>query len=495
MKKGYILRNLQIQKIWFGGVGIASLSNWKKVIIKWGALPGAVVDAKVVKNKKDYIEARVFKIKSIDSQWVDMDSLKCSHYFFQPNLEWNLSEEGCKIGCGGCKWQILGYQNQIKLKQQLFEDSFRHIWQNIASKVEPLVPAPWVRHYRNKIEFSFWYCNASKEDKPVWGFHKQWEWASLVDVEHCWIAAKKANEIYEVLKDKILKNSLPVYNPVNHQWVWRHLMLRYGFGTDQLMVVLSYATKNLSAPQKKELSKFFNELGKNEKLNSQINSFWLFENNGLADVVRNQDVKWKLLFGESHIFEKLKIKDVEISFRISPRSFFQTNTFGAQTLFSTAIDMMPQIKWEIVDMYSGVGTIGLSFLKAWVGSSLLGVEVVKDAVEDAWFNAKINGLQNAKFLVWKAEDVIYSLVMDGKLDNMDLLIVDPPREGLHKKVIKKLIEIKKRVDFKLLYISCNPVTLARDVSLLLEWNFKLKKIRPVDMFPHTYHLETIAVFS
>ncbi len=495
MKKGYILRNLKIEKIWFWGVGISSLVSWKKVIVKWWALPGAVVDAKIVKNKKDYIEARLVAVKQVDPSRIDKESLKCQHYFFQPDLSSSHQNFGCKIGCWGCKWQILGYQNQLKLKQELFEDSFRFLWDKISSKVLPIVPSPLVRHYRNKIEFSFWWCDAQKQDQPVAGFHRQGRWEALVDVEHCWIAAQRANEIYEYLKPKVLNSWLPAYNPINHQWVWRHLMVRYGFGTDQLMVVLSYATKNLNKEGLAHLETFFQDLSKDEFIRSKVKSFWLFKNNGLADVVRNQDVKGKLLFWESHIFESLEVSGAEVKFRISPRSFFQTNTLGAQVLFTTAVEMLPEVKGKIVDMYSWVGTIGLSFLKAWVGWSLLGVELVQDAVDDAWFNANINGLQNVDFLVGKAEDVIYSLVMEGKLDDMELLVVDPPRDGLHKKVVKKLIEIKKRVDYKLLYISCNPVTLARDTALLLEGWFRLQKIRPVDMFPHTYHLETIAIFG
>ena len=495
MKKGDILRDLKIQKIGFGGVGITSLNSWKKVIIKGWALPWAVVDVKIVKTKKDYIEARLVAVKQVDQNQIDLDSLKCQHYFFQPNAKTGIQSDGCKIGCWGCKWQILGYQNQLKLKQQLFEDSFRFVWDKVSSKVLPIVPSPLIRHYRNKIEFSFGRCDAKQQDQPVAGFHKQWERARLVDVDHCWIASERANEIYEYLKPLILNSWLPVYNPISHQGVWRHLMVRYGFETDQLMVVLSYASKNLDREGLKHLQNFFQNLSKDQFILSKVKSFWLFENNGLADVVRNQDVRGKLLFWESHIFESLEVAWIKTNFRISPRSFFQTNTLGAQTLFSTAVEMLPEVKGRIVDMYSWVGTIGLSFLKAWVGSSLLGVELVQDAVQDARYNAQINGLQNVEFLVGKAEEVIYSLVMEGKLDDMDLLIVDPPRDGLHKKVVQKLIEIKKRVNYKLLYISCNPVTLARDTALLLEGWFSLQKIRPVDMFPHTYHLETIAVFE
>lgn len=227
-------------------------------------------------------------------------------------------------------------------------------------------------------------------------------------------------------------------------------------------------------------------------------------NNGLADIVKGEDATTYVLRGEGTMYEKLlfpKESDkehlTEVSFRVSPFSFFQTNTFGAQRLFQTAMDAVGQIEGDILDLYCGTGSIGLSFLKAGKGERVMGIEIVPDAIIDAVWNAKVNGLEEKSYFVaGKAEELIEKdQYIAENLDKVELVVVDPPRDGLHKKVVEFLINLKRERDFKLLYISCNPVTMARDIQLLEGDHYKLRSLQPVDMFPHTHHVEMVGVLS
>ena len=234
------------------------------------------------------------------------------------------------------------------------------------------------------------------------------------------------------------------------------------------------------------MDKLTKKLYDDEFLRKNITTFVITENNELADVVKWNNIKVYNLRGGWHIFEKLNFKDTQLTFRISAFSFFQTNTLQAQVLFETAINMLPKIKWDILDLYCGAWTIGITLLKLWIWNNLLGIEVVKDAIVDANVNAKLNWLTSkVKFIANKAESVDFSD------SNYSLVVVDPPRSWLHKNVIKFLYNLKKKKDFVLLYVSCNPVTMARDLKLLVKLWFNVKKLKAVDMFPHTHHIEMI----
>ena len=187
----------------------------------------------------------------------------------------------------------------------------------------------------------------------------------------------------------------------------------------------------------------------------------------------------------------------EISFRVSPFSFFQTNTLWAQQLFGQAMKMVGNIEGTILDLYCGTWSIGISFLKVGKGKRLVGIEIVEEAIADAWYNAKINGIEDkVVFLANPAEKAfIQTPEIRNKLNNLGLVIIDPPRDGLHKNVVQMICDLKKESDFKLLYISCNPVTMVRDIELLLAWGFSIKPIQPVDMFPQTHHIECIGVLT
>ncbi|MDR0859763.1 MAG: methyltransferase domain-containing protein, partial [Candidatus Peribacteria bacterium] len=321
----------------------------------------------------------------------------------------------------------------------------------------------------------------------------------------------KANQIFETLKKLCFESGLPVYDQKTHQGFFRHLVIREGVNMGQLMVNLSVCLANLNTEQTKVWEKLLEKMEADSDLKSQISTFVITYNEGLADTVKNEKSETKTFRDDDFIHEKLLFDEGDITFRISPFSFFQTNTLGAQKLFGTAFKMLGNVEGNILDLYCGAGSIGLSLLRLSNSGSplsremakpeglrqLIGIEIVEDAIVDAQENAKINGLENQSFFVASpAEKALENFPeLEEKIKNLGVVVIDPPRDGLHKNVIEWIADLKKTSDFKLLYISCNPVTMARDVELFLEKGFKLKEVQPLDMFPHTQHCECIGVLS
>lgn len=308
---------------------------------------------------------------------------------------------------------------------------------------------------------------------------------------------------------------------MTHQGFFRHLVIRQGINTDQFLVNLAVADNNLKTKNDKQRIWLLDTLKTDEVLQKKVKSFVITYNNGLADIIRSKECEMKTCRGEWAIYESLQFKNshetpkenkivseeihewttkvnvTDVTFRISPFSFFQTNTLWAQQLFSQAMHMVGHIEGTVLDLYCGTGSIGISFLKLGKGEKLVGIEIVEEAITDAQYNAKINGIEDkVLFLANPAEKAFtqHPEIMQ-KLNNLGLVIIDPPRDGLHKNVVNTLCELKKEKDFKLLYISCNPVTMVRDIELLIQWGFGIKEIQPVDMFPQTHHIECIWVLT
>lgn len=493
--KNKFLQDVQVQKIGYGGIGIATAADGKKILIKWWALPWSVVDCRIVKKRKDYIQAHIVTIKSYDPQWADGE-IFCPHYFIPIGASKD-NQETHKIWCGWCKWQIMSYAKQLEVKQSLVKDCMRKF---DSIDIRPIIPSPLQTWYRNKIEFSFGKYISDRQsihtDRNLW-FHKQWEFSKIVDVDTCGLITKKANSVYEYIK-KICQDSwLPTYDQKTHHGIFRHLVIREGINTDQLLVHLVIADKELDE-QFQVLRSQFQELCKKDVFLRESVTTWITSyNNGLADIVRATDTKTETRRGDGHIYEKLIFpKDddgVEVNFRVSPFSFFQTNTVGAQQLFYHAAHIAWLVEWDILDLYCGAWSIGLSFLSMGIWDNVIWVEVVQEAITDAWHNAKINGLEKqAMFFAGTSEKLFVDYPqLKEKMQNLWLVIVDPPRDGLHKNVVDFLIEMKKSYGVKIVYISCNPVTMARDFDLFQEAGISCKTLQPVDMFPHTHHIEVI----
>ncbi len=509
------LKWIKIEKIGYGGIGLARMSDGKRILIKWWALPWNVVDLKIVKQKKDYIEAHITDIKSYDKTIVDAVPF-CDHFFSSLEKKDLTDEEKTKIWCGGCKRQLLSYPNQLKLKQDIIEDAFTKIKKLVPEiAILPIIASPEEKWYRNKIEFSFGKYIIKRDDKlnilSDWsvGFHKQWEFSKIVNIDSCWLISTATNEIFWYIKNLLISSWLPVYDQKTHKGFFRHLVIREGVNTQQLLVNLVVSDQYLVEDEQKSQWDNLLEIIKNDSyLKDKVTSFVVTYNNGLADVTHTPDSETKIITGEGQMYDKLLFtkenisedqekNEIEVSFRISPFSFFQTNTHGAEVLFHTAAQMVGYTKGTILDLYCGTGSIGISFMKLGMGDNLVGIEIVEDAIIDAWHNAKINGLDEKVFFAATPAEKAFTTVPEitQKLENLWLVVVDPPRDWLHKNVISTLAQLKKEYEFKLLYISCNPITMARDIELLLQEGFSIKSLQPVDMFPQTHHIETIWVLQ
>ncbi len=518
-RKNIVLEQIKIEKIGYWWVGVITLqgeeykkNDGKKLLIKGWALPGSIVDVLVTRSKKDFLEGRITKIHNNDPQYADCKPF-CKH-FFHIGTEQGSEVTSHKIGCGGCKWQVMRYEQQLKLKETIVKEQYQASLDSGEVNFLPIVGSPLEKGYRNKIEFSFgkFIQGNSKWDREAieshWnlGFHKQWAFSKIVDIDTCGLIPEDTNNVFEYCKKLCQDSGLPVYDQMKHTGFFRHLAMRHGLNTSQILVNIVVADKYfISDGQKKPRKDLQEKFKQDEFLQEHVTTFVITYNNGLADVVRGPEISTEILWGDGSIYEKLifgedrdlqekKQDTIEASFRISPFSFFQTNTLGAQQLFCEAAKIVGNVQWTILDLYCGTGTIGLSFLKMGMGKDLIWIEIVEDAIQDAWHNAKINHLSDNSFFVASPAEKAFEDYpeIQEKLQNLDLVILDPPREGLHKNVIKFLCDIKKDRNFKLLYISCNPVTMARDIELLqANESFKLDTLEPVDLFPQTHHIECI----
>jgi len=300
---------------------------------------------------------------------------------------------------------------------------------------------------------------------------------------------------------------LPTFDQKFHRWFFRHLVIREWQNTNQLLINLNvFPLLDEDTEWKQKRENFKNKLKSDDFIQKNISTFVITYNSGLADIVRGQDITTETLRWDWYIYEEFNFqKDwtdwvVSSKFRISPFSFFQTNTHGAEKLFGTAAQSIWEIKWKILDLYCGAWSIGISFLKLWIWSELLWIEIVPEAIQDARYNAEINGIKDkCQFIASAAEKILIpdgannNSITEQRLTNIWLVIVDPPREWLHSNVINRIAKLKQSNNFKLLYISCNPTTMARDIELFNQLGFKLKSLQPVDMFPHTHHIEDIGI--
>jgi 23S rRNA (uracil1939-C5)-methyltransferase len=412
-------------------------------------------------------------------------------------------------------------------------------------QILPIISSPLQIWYRNKIEFSFGVYKQQNVEFRQWikewkteedilktwikkydidcnqccGFHKQWEFAKIVDVDSCWLISDRMNQVFKTIKDLCFNSWLPVFDQKTHQWFFRHLVIREWIHTKQLMVNLSVSLWNLNEEQTKLWEQLMEEFKNNEFLKDNITTFVITYNEWLSDTVKNDQSEAKVFWGDWYIHENLIFlwnkkenndeninedisDDTQLTFRISPFSFFQTNTLWAEKLFWNAFKMLWIFEGNILDLYCWAWSIWLSLLKQNnnknKNNELIWIEIVEDAINDAKVNASINWLNEQSFFVASpCEKVLIKFPeLEEKIKNIGVVIVDPPREWLHPNVIEWIGKLKKEYKFKLLYISCNPVTMARDVEMLIkqQW-FSAREVQPVDMFPHTHHIENICVLE
>jgi 23S rRNA (uracil1939-C5)-methyltransferase len=455
IKKGKLLE-LEVYGIAFGGKGIAKVNGLTVFVEK--AVPMDHVLARIVKKKKQYAEARVDNLN------------KPSPFRVTPR---------CKYSgfCGGCKWQFLHYGKQLEYKQQHVVDSIERIGQIYGVPVHPTIPSPEIFEYRNKMEFSCsdrrWLLpeemGKSDIDKNfALGLHVPGTFYKVLDTRVCLLQPELGNRILEDVREFIRLSGVPVYGLRSHIGFWRFIMLRHSKAYNQWMVNIVTSKEDQRTVQAlaDQLVKTYPEIV------SVVNNI-TSRRAGVA--MGEYEI---LLSGQTSITDRIG----EFDFEISANSFFQTNTQGAQRLYDTIKEYADLSGEEtVVDLYCGTGAIAI-FLSG-AAKTVIGIEIAESAVNDSMNNCRINGISNCRFVLGDIKDKLAEFTV-----TPDVMIIDPPRAGMHKDVVCKILELAPT---RIVYVSCNPATMARDLGMLKE-SYRVLEVQPVDMFPHTYHIESVA---
>ncbi len=461
-KKGDELE-LTVESLAFGGKGVAHLNGY--VIFIKGALPDQKVLARLTKRRNGYGEAKTLEILKETPSYI---TSKCDHF---PT-------------CGGCSFQDFDYYAQIEQKKAQVIDIFRRIGHMDKPKLHQVVPAEEIFHYRNKMEFSFsnrrWVLPEEEENAEAdfaLGLHIPGRFDKILDISTCWIQKPVANEILNTVRNVAQKTGLTPYDIREHSGYLRHLIIRLGERTDEVMVniVTSREEKELLEPIVEGIKKV------HPSVTSIVNNI----TRRRAGVSYGE---WEvLLHGRPTITERLG----DFTFEISANSFFQTNSAQGEKLYKIARDFAEFRGDEILyDLYCGTGST--SIFMAQQVKQVYGFEVVPPAVEDAVRNAVSNGIINCRFFPANLDKFFRKSSILSEIEPPDIVLLDPPRAGMHPKLVNDVVDMSPE---KIVYISCNPSTQARDVALLSEKGFKLKNLAMVDMFPHTPHIETVALLT
>ncbi len=427
-------------------------------------IPGDIVDIQINKKKKNYLEGYVVKFHKYSP---NRQEPFCSHFGT----------------CGGCKWQILPYQDQLKFKQKQVVDNLERIGKIKLEQVNDILPSEKTTYYRNKLEFSFsnkrWLTNDEIDDADneikqmnALGFHIPKKFDKILDIEHCYLQKEPSNKIRLAVKKFALENNLSFFDLRKQTGFLRNLIIRTST-TNELMVIVSFYFED-----KEKREELLNFIADNF---NDITSLMYVINPKPNDSITDLEVK--LFKGNDHFFEIME----NLKFKIGPKSFYQTNSEQAYNLYKIVREFANLSGKETVyDLYTGTGTIANFIAKQ--SKKVIGIEYVKEAIDDAKVNSKINKIDNTEFFAGDIKDVLSQEFIDVK-GKPDVIILDPPRAGMHKNVIESILYAKPR---KIVYVSCNPATQARDINLLLD-NYSVEKIQPVDMFPHTHHVENVAL--
>jgi 23S rRNA (uracil1939-C5)-methyltransferase len=440
---------LTIDSLAFGGNGVARLDGF--VVFVRRGLPGDTVRARVTKVQRRHAEALATEILASGPQRIDAP---CAHY----------------PACGGCRFQDLAYASQVATKEQWVRDSLQRLAALADVPLEPILPAASQFHYRNKMEYSF----SQLEDGPTLGLHKAGRWDEVLEIEKCWLATDLGNAIRNRMRDWAREEKLRAYDQETHEGYLRHLVLREGRNTGQALVQLVTARgERFDRERLIEVLTAFPE----------VRSIHWAVNRGVAEVT---NLPTELIWGEDAIEEEID----GLRLRVRPNAFLQTNTEMAEQLYAVAREYAGLTGGETVyDLYCGIGTIGLSL--AAKAMTVWGIEISEESVACAIENSELNGIGNAAFFAGNVGEVLADLRQ--RAGDPDVVVVDPPRAGLAGKALKRLGEIGAP---RVVYVSCNPTTLAGDLKRLSEdYGYRLVKARPVDMFPHTPHVECVALLE
>ncbi|TFG77695.1 MAG: 23S rRNA (uracil(1939)-C(5))-methyltransferase RlmD [Flavobacteriales bacterium] len=436
-----------------------------RVIFLTNTVPGDVVDIQTTKKRKAYFEGVATHFHQLSPKRVQA---KCMHFGV----------------CGGCKWQDMGYEHQLFYKQKEVENNLRRIGHLELPPLSAIIGSRKQYYYRNKMEFSFsnnrWMTleeiksKEENKDKEALGFHIPGMWDKILDLKECHLQPDPSNAIRLGIKEFALKNGLTFFNPRNQYGLLRTLMIRTA-STGEIMVLLQFFEED---PTKRDL--LMNHI---KLFFPEITSLLYVINQKQNDTLYDQEV---ICFaGRDHIFEEME----GLKFKINAKSFYQTNSEQAYELYKITRDFAGLTGNELVyDLYTGTGTIAQFIAKK--AKRVIGIESVPDAIKAAKENADQNGLDNVDFFVGDMRHLFNTrfIAENGK---PDVLITDPPRDGMHKDVVQQILEIAPK---KVVYVSCNSATQARDLEMMKE-KYKISRVQPVDMFPQTHHVENVVLLE
>jgi 23S rRNA (uracil1939-C5)-methyltransferase len=432
--------DLRIDSLAFGGNGVARSDGY--VVFVQGAIPGDRVRAVLTKGKRAYGEARTLEV-----------------------LEPSPDRIAPVADHPGAPWQVLPYERQLQVKAEQVDEALRRIGKLDGYELEPIVPAVEQWRYRNKLEFSF---GTGPGKELVCGFHAPGSWETILHVEDCMLQSERGNELRRAVLAWCREQGLDAYNRRLQEGFLRNLVIREGRRTGEFQVRLVTSEGEIDTDSLREAI--------------QVHSLLWTQVPGVAEVSTGPT---EIVDGSPAFDEELG----DLRFRVSPDAFFQTNTEMAEQLYGIAAEFAALQGWErVYDLFCGIGTIGLSLAPR--AGELFGVEIVEEAVADAIENARLNQITNAQFFAGDVRTSLRELVE--RAGKPDVLVVDPPRAGLSQKVVRRIIEAGPR---RLVYVSCNPTTLAPNAAQLTEAGYTLKRVRPVDMFPQTPHIECVALIE
>jgi 23S rRNA (uracil1939-C5)-methyltransferase len=433
---------LTVDALAFGGAGVARLDGY--VVFVAGGVPGDRVKAIVRKSKRAYAEAETAELLSASPDRIE----PVAHH-------------------PGAPWQILPYERQLEVKQDQVEDALRRIGKLSGFELEPIVPAGQTWRYRNKLEYSF---GRDADGRLICGFHAPGRWHEIVEVNDCLLASEAGNEARERVVEVCRRLAMTAYDRRSGEGFLRNLVVREGRRTDQRQIRL------VTGPGELDREAF------GALADSRTSILWT-QVEGVAEVTHGGVTE--LIAGEDRLDEQLG----SVQLRVSPHAFLQTNSEMAEALYGVAVDYAQLGGFErVYDLYCGIGTIALTMAPR--AAEVWGLEIVEEAIADAIGNARLNEIENARFFAGDVRLALRELVQTA--GRPDVLVVDPPRAGLSQKVVRRIIEAGPR---RIVYVSCNPTTLAPNAAQLIEAGYELRKVRPVDMFPQTPHIECVALLE
>jgi len=453
------LQNIEIFDIAEEGKGVGRHEELVLFIEK--AIPGDVVDVELQRKKKNFAEGKVTQIIQPSSYRIEPF---CPHFGV----------------CGGCKWQHMSYEAQLKFKQQYVDNALMRIGKVDTSSMEDILGSAETTYYRNKLEYTFsnkrWFTSrdevVSPENLNALGFHVPGRFDKILDIDHCYLQQDPSNNLRNSVRDFAVENGISFYDLREHEGALRNLIIRTS-STGEVMVVVVFAY-----PEDGQVELMMNFIAQKFP---DITSLLYIINQKRNDTIFDQEIH--VFKGRDFIYEEME----GLKFKVGPKSFYQTNSRQAYELYKITRDFAELKGDELVyDLYTGAGTIA-NFV-ARQAREVVGVEYVPSAIEDAKINSQINGINNTKFYAGDMKDVLTAefVAIHGK---PDVVITDPPRAGMHADVVNRILEIEAP---KVVYVSCNAATQARDLEMLTA-KYEVVRIKPVDMFPQTQHVENVVL--